>query len=75
MSSLIQHFINGSRTAGHGSKRGDVFNPATGKVTAQLALGDTKDVDDAVAAARAAFPGWPKRRPSLALACSSAFAT
>lgn len=63
MSSLIQHFINGSRTAGHGSKRGDVFNPATGKVTAQLALGDTKDVDDAVAAARAAFPGWAQTTP------------
>ncbi|RUT26538.1 methylmalonate-semialdehyde dehydrogenase (CoA acylating) [Asaia sp. W19] len=63
MSSLIQHYINGSRTEGHGSKRGDVFNPATGKVTAQLALGDTKDVDDAVAAAKAAFPGWSQTTP------------
>lgn len=63
MSSLIQHYINGSRTEGHGSKRGDVFNPATGKVTAQLALGDTMDVDDAVAAAKAAFPGWSQTTP------------
>ncbi|GBQ82527.1 CoA-acylating methylmalonate-semialdehyde dehydrogenase [Asaia krungthepensis] len=63
MSSLIQHYINGSRTEGHGSKRGDVFNPATGKVTAQLALGDTKDVDDAVSAAKAAFPGWSQTTP------------
>ncbi|NVN04959.1 CoA-acylating methylmalonate-semialdehyde dehydrogenase [Asaia spathodeae] len=63
MSSLIQHYINGSRTEGHGSARGDVFNPATGQVTAQLALGDVKDVDDAVAAARAAFPGWAQTTP------------
>lgn len=63
MSSLIQHFINGSRTEGHGSARGDVFNPATGKVTARLALGNTQDVDDAVAAARAAFPGWSQTTP------------
>ncbi|WP_336946018.1 CoA-acylating methylmalonate-semialdehyde dehydrogenase [Asaia sp. HN010] len=63
MSSLIQHYINGSLTEGHGSKRGDVFNPATGKVSAQLALGDTKDVDDAVAAAKAAFPGWAQTTP------------
>jgi len=63
MSSLIQHFINGSRTEGHGQKRGDVFNPATGKVAAQLVLGDTKDVDDAVAAAKNAFPGWAQTTP------------
>ena len=63
MSSLIQHYINGSRTDGHGSGRGDVFNPATGKVTAQLTLGDTRDVDDAVAAARAAFPAWSQTTP------------
>ncbi|GBR05777.1 CoA-acylating methylmalonate-semialdehyde dehydrogenase [Asaia siamensis] len=63
MSSLIQHYINGSRTEGHGSARGDVFNPATGQVTAQLALGDVKDVDDAVTAARAAFPGWAQTTP------------
>ncbi|MDR6183905.1 CoA-acylating methylmalonate-semialdehyde dehydrogenase [Asaia bogorensis] len=63
MSSLIQHYINGFRTEGHGAQRGEVFNPATGKVTAQLALGDTRDVDDAVAAARAAFPAWSQTTP------------
>jgi len=63
MSSLIQHYINGSRTDGHGSGRGDVCNPATGKVTAQLTLGDTRDVDDAVTAARAAFPAWSQTTP------------
>ncbi|GAB6855261.1 CoA-acylating methylmalonate-semialdehyde dehydrogenase [Asaia astilbis] len=63
MSSLIQHHINGSLTDGHGQERGKVFNPATGKVTAQLALGNTHDVDEAVAAAKAAFPGWAQTTP------------
>ncbi|GBQ11271.1 CoA-acylating methylmalonate-semialdehyde dehydrogenase [Swaminathania salitolerans] len=63
MSTLIQHFINGARCDGHGTARGDVFNPATGKVTGQLVLGTTQDVDDAVSAAQAAFPAWSQTTP------------
>ncbi len=36
----------------------DVVNPATGAVIAQCPLGSVADLDAAVAAARAAFPGW-----------------
>lgn len=35
-----------------------VINPATGEAFAQVAAGDTSHVDDAVVAARAAFPAW-----------------
>ena len=35
-----------------------VINPATGQAFAQVALGSPAHVDQAVAAARAAFPGW-----------------
>ncbi len=35
-----------------------VINPATEEVIAEVALGDTRDLDRAVAAARAAFPDW-----------------
>lgn len=35
-----------------------VVNPASEEVVAQVARGSTEDVDRAVAAARAAFPGW-----------------
>ena len=35
-----------------------VINPATEAVVAHVASGSAQDVDRAVAAARAAFPGW-----------------
>ena len=43
--------------AGSG-ERIPVENPATEEVIAQVAEGTAADVDRAVAAARAAFPGW-----------------
>ena len=41
-------------------------NPATGKPLAQVAAGDTRDIDAAVAAARAAFESgsWSKQAPA-----------
>jgi len=50
------HFINGAWT-----KPGKTFaseNPANGKVLAQVTDGTAADVDEAVKAARAAFPKW-----------------
>ncbi|MDE2301417.1 MAG: aldehyde dehydrogenase family protein, partial [Sphingomonadales bacterium] len=42
----------------------DSVNPANGQVIAQLAEGDEKDIDRAVAAARAAFEGpWSRLKP------------
>ena len=43
---------------------GDVTDPATGEVTGQVALATEADVEQVVAAAAAAFPGW--RDTSLA---------
>ncbi|MFF0415231.1 gamma-aminobutyraldehyde dehydrogenase [Kitasatospora sp. NPDC004745] len=40
-----------------------VVNPADGTVVEQVALADTADVDAAVAAARAALPGWSSATP------------
>jgi aldehyde dehydrogenase (NAD+) len=41
------------------------INPSTGQVIAEIAEGDAADVDDAVAAARAAFEGpWRRMRPA-----------
>ena len=56
--SLIEHWINGARTSGNGDGRLDVSNPATGATESQVAIASTSDVDAAVAAAAAAFPGW-----------------
>ena len=54
----IQHWINGQSTAGDGAGRLDVSNPATGATESQVCVASTRDVDDVVAAAARAFPGW-----------------
>jgi malonate-semialdehyde dehydrogenase (acetylating)/methylmalonate-semialdehyde dehydrogenase len=60
----IGHFIDGRESGATGASRvADVFNPATGGVTAQVALADRATVDAAVAAAAAAFPAWSAASP------------
>ncbi|WP_428377579.1 CoA-acylating methylmalonate-semialdehyde dehydrogenase [Lichenicoccus sp.] len=59
----IQHSIGGVLTVGHGERRSDVFDPTTGRVARHVALGTSEDVDDAVRAARAAFPKWAATTP------------
>ncbi len=49
-------FINGK--AVQSGNTFDVINPATGKVFAQCQLGDASHVEQAVSAAKAAFPAW-----------------
>jgi malonate-semialdehyde dehydrogenase (acetylating)/methylmalonate-semialdehyde dehydrogenase len=51
------HWIDGA-PAGGGSRLGDVYNPATGQRSAQVAFADAATVDRAAAAAARAFPGW-----------------
>jgi malonate-semialdehyde dehydrogenase (acetylating) / methylmalonate-semialdehyde dehydrogenase len=58
--SQIGHFVNGKRFAGTGVRTLDVFNPATGEVTAHVRAATSRDVDAAVQAAHAAFPAWSK---------------
>src|SRR3954471_23603735 len=63
----ISHFINGKRVAGRsessGGRGGDVFNPATGEKVRRVAFASAADVDAAVKAAAAAFPGWAATPP------------
>jgi len=61
---IVQHWISGAATSGSGDRSADVYDPATGKRTKTLTLAAPADVDAAVAAAKAAFPGW--RDTSLA---------
>ena len=62
----IGHFIDGGLVGGLGGRFGDVFNPATGEVEARVAFASTAELDQAVASAQAAQPGWaavnPQRR-------------
>ena len=59
----IHHLINGVKVAGNAPRRGDVFDPNTGRVQAQVILGDAEDVSAAVTAAQAAFPDWAATNP------------
>jgi malonate-semialdehyde dehydrogenase (acetylating) / methylmalonate-semialdehyde dehydrogenase len=58
----IPHFIGGKHVAGAG-RFSDVYNPATGHSSAKVALASQNEVADAVAVARAAFPGWAAQTP------------
>lgn len=53
----IHHFINGSLQGGKG-RSGDVYNPATGEVSAKVPLASADEVRSAIAAAEAAYPAW-----------------
>jgi malonate-semialdehyde dehydrogenase (acetylating)/methylmalonate-semialdehyde dehydrogenase len=59
----IAHFISGQTSAGASTRTQDVFNPATGAVTARVNLANGQDVAQAVAAAQAAFPAWADTPP------------
>ena len=56
----IDHWINNAYTEGADTtvERADVTNPATGATTGQVAMAGQATVDQAVAAAKAAFPAW-----------------
>ncbi|HYW03676.1 MAG TPA: aldehyde dehydrogenase family protein [Gammaproteobacteria bacterium] len=53
-----QFYIDGEWVDPAGSGTGDVINPATEEPIAQISMGSAADVDRAVQAARAAFPGF-----------------
>uniref|UniRef100_UPI00356A2426 aldehyde dehydrogenase family protein n=1 Tax=Neptunomonas sp. TaxID=1971898 RepID=UPI00356A2426 len=53
----IGHLINGEMRT-DAARSQDVFNPATGLATKQVALASKETVEEAIAAAQAAFPEW-----------------
>jgi malonate-semialdehyde dehydrogenase (acetylating)/methylmalonate-semialdehyde dehydrogenase len=56
--STIEHWIGGEFTAGASTRRGPVFNPATGEQQHEVVLGAAADVDTAVGVAKDAFEQW-----------------
>jgi malonate-semialdehyde dehydrogenase (acetylating)/methylmalonate-semialdehyde dehydrogenase len=58
----IGHYLDGHVVA-EASSWGDVFNPATGERSGQVAMGDAATVDAAVTAAAAAAPAWARTPP------------
>ena len=58
MKELLNFYIDGQWTAPRGTDVAEVINPATGRPSGRIALGNEDDVDLAVSAARRAFPHW-----------------
>jgi malonate-semialdehyde dehydrogenase (acetylating)/methylmalonate-semialdehyde dehydrogenase len=62
----IDHLIVGGTGSGAGGRKGDVFDPNSGAVQAQVAFGGKAELDRAVEAAKKVQPGWaavnPQRR-------------
>ena len=54
----IEHWIANRPTPGSATRRAPVWNPATGKQQAEVALASGEDVDAAVRAAATAFASW-----------------
>ena len=61
---VLSNFINGRWTPSSASSFIDVTNPARGVVIARTPLSPAADVDAAVRAAAAAFPGWSETPPA-----------
>ena len=59
----VNHFINGRSVTVSGEGAQAVYNPATGQVTRQVALAGKATVQQAVAAAAAAYPAWRRTTP------------
>lgn len=64
MTNTIPHWINNKPYSGAGTTTSPVTNPATGKVTGEVALASVEDARAVIDAAAAAFPAW--RDTSLA---------
>lgn len=59
----LQHFIDGHLSEGRSGRFADICNPATGQRSARVPLACAEELDQAVAAARAAFPAWSATTP------------
>jgi len=60
---ILGHWIDGKPEAGSSQRSHPVYNPATGQISSQVALGGDAEVQAAVQAAQAAFPSWANTPP------------
>ena len=54
----VSHWINGSVTTDKAAQVGEIFNPATGKVSGTVNFADVATVEKAVQVAAGAFDSW-----------------
>ena len=60
---LIEHYIGGKIINGSSSRKGKVFNPATGNQESEVLLGSKSDLDLAVQKAKQSFESWSNTPP------------
>ncbi|MAR73092.1 MULTISPECIES: CoA-acylating methylmalonate-semialdehyde dehydrogenase [unclassified Halomonas] len=60
---ILGNFIAGQPQASHSGRTAEVFDPASGEVTRQVALSSADETRDAIHVADEAFPGWAKMSP------------
>ncbi|MFM6973527.1 MAG: CoA-acylating methylmalonate-semialdehyde dehydrogenase [Agromyces sp.] len=54
----LSHWINNAHTESHSGRTAPVFDPALGVQTKNVALANEAEINAAIEAAAAAFPGW-----------------
>src|SRR5687767_1026375 len=62
-SRTLGHFIAGTMREGASGRSSPVFNPATGRIGAQVAFASKEETRAAIAAAREALPAWAETPP------------
>ena len=63
MMKTIPFHVGGKQVEGRSGRTAAVFNPATGEQSANVALASTAEVNEVIAVARKAFPGWAQTTP------------
>ncbi len=63
MPGMLHHYVGGRRVAGKSGRCGDVTNPATGEVIHQVPFASSSEVDETIATASRAQPGWEAMTP------------
>jgi betaine-aldehyde dehydrogenase len=74
VAAIASHFIDGLAVESQTGTTDDVIDPSNGQTIQQVTLASPEDVDKAVAAAKAAFPGWSTATPGARSEALSAFA-
>ncbi len=64
MTKTLCHYIDGKKVEGKSGRMGDIFNPTTGDVTAQLPLAMADEVRAVIRSSAAALPGWAATPPA-----------
>ena len=59
----VPHYISGKTVEGQSGRFGDIYNPSTGEVQAQVQLATQDELSEAVAVAVAAQQGWSTMNP------------